>query len=147
MLVLDGDLLRAGLCRDLGFDPADRAENHRRMAEVARLASLQGIVVLCASMAPSHNHRRVVRDILGGALRWAYLDASWEVCQRRDPKGLFRRATAGGLAAPLAIPFDEPSLGEADVVLPTGHADVSVCLDLLLQRMDTGGVATSPPRH
>jgi len=133
VLLLDGDHLRAGLCRDLGFDPLARAENHRRMAEVARIASEQGIVVLCASMAPSHDHRRVVRDILGGSLRWAYLDAPWEVCRGRDPKGLFRREATCDLASPVAITFDEPSLDEADVVVPTGHASVLTCFALLLR--------------
>ena len=139
VLLLDGDILRAGLCRSLGFDPAARAENHRRMAEVARIASEQGLVVLCASMAPSHDHRRVAREILGGSLRWAYLDAPWDVCRGRDPKGLFRRAAAGDLATPLAIPFDEPGPDEADVVVPTGHADVSTCLALLVEGWERPG--------
>jgi adenylyl-sulfate kinase len=90
VLLLDGDQLRAGVCRDLGFSDGARQENIRRAAEIARLASSQGYVVVAAFITPFESFRSGAREIIGDEhldLIWA--DAPLDVCQQRDPKGLY----------------------------------------------------------
>jgi adenylyl-sulfate kinase len=90
VLMLDGDQLRAGVCRDLGFSDGARQENIRRAAEIARLASSQGYVVVAAFITPFESFRTGAREIIGDQhldLIWA--DAPLEVCRTRDPKGLY----------------------------------------------------------
>jgi len=108
VLVLDGDQLRAGLSSDLGFSAEARTENHRRLAEIARLVSEQDTVVVVASMAPLKRHRELAGEILGTRLRWVHVDASLETCIRRDPKQLYRRAQAGSVSLLLEFPFEAP---------------------------------------
>lgn len=108
VLALDGDQLRAGLSSDLGFSAEARTENHRRLAEIARLVSDQGTVVVVASMAPLKRHRDLANEILGARVRWVHVDASLETCIRRDPKQLYRRAQAGSVSLLLEFPFEAP---------------------------------------
>lgn len=95
-LLLDGDKVREGLNRDLGFGAADRMENMRRVAHVAKLANEAGLIVLVALISPLEEGRRLARQIIGEE-RFAevYLSTSIEVCAARDPKGLYARARAG----------------------------------------------------
>lgn len=96
VLLLDGDELRAGLCRDLGYSDDARAENIRRAAELAELAKLQGQVVIAAFITPRESLRRLVRSIISvDRLDMIWVDAPLEVCRRRDPKGLYRQSAAG----------------------------------------------------
>ena len=110
VLELDGDQMRAGLSSDLGFSAEARSENHRRLAEVARLVSEQGVMVVVASMAPLAAHRAIVDSILGARLRWVHVDASLETCIERDPKQLYRRAKSGAVSLLLEFPFENPEL-------------------------------------
>lgn len=112
--VIDGDQLRAGLCADLGFDPASRTENHRRAAELARLVTLQtpGVIVLGATMCPSPEHRALLRRTLGPALQLIQVRASHATCVARDPKGLYAKASWGLLADLDATTFQDPSADE-----------------------------------
>lgn len=96
-LLLDGDALRAGLNRDLGFSPAHRDENIRRTAEIARIAQHQGFDVVCCLVSPSHEQRQQARQIVGPAFVEVFVDCAPEVCQQRDPKGLWARALSGQL--------------------------------------------------
>ncbi|MGI3777419.1 MAG: adenylyl-sulfate kinase [Janthinobacterium lividum] len=115
VFVLDGDALRAGLCRDLGFGPEDRAENIRRAAEVAAMLLDAGLVVLACFISPLRADRARARDRLGAAFAEAFVDTPVAECRRRDPKGLYRRADAGlvaqftGVSAPYEAP-DAPEL-------------------------------------
>jgi len=96
--VLDGDNVRSGLNRGLGFSDADRQENLRRVAEVARLFVDAGVVVLCSFITPLREHRALVRGIIGADdFVPIFVEASYEVCAGRDPKGLYAKALAGGL--------------------------------------------------
>ena len=96
--VLDGDNVRTGLNKDLGFTPEDRAENVRRVAEVAKLMMDAGVVVLVALVSPYRSDRRAARDIFdGGDFIEVYVDTPVEVCAERDPKGLYAKAAAGNL--------------------------------------------------
>ncbi|MBT9500735.1 MAG: adenylyl-sulfate kinase [Burkholderiaceae bacterium] len=110
--VLDGDIVRTGLCRDLGFSEADRHENIRRVAEVARLMNLAGLTTVCALISPRHADRELARGIIG-ADRFieVHISTALEVCERRDPKGLYRRARAGELAGftGISAPYDAPA--------------------------------------
>ncbi|WP_374662492.1 adenylyl-sulfate kinase [Inhella sp.] len=131
--VLDGDLLRAGLCRDLGFSSADRRENQRRAAEVAALLNDAGVTVVCALISPLAVDRQMAREIVG-ADRFAeiYLDASLQECEARDPKGLYGRARRGELPefTGVSAPYEPPA--SPTLALPTGRAPLAQCLAPLL---------------
>lgn len=96
--LLDGDNIRIGLNRDLGFTDADRSENIRRISEVAKLFVQAGVVVICAFISPQRAHRQLARSIIGAAdFSEVYVAASFETCAKRDPKGLYAKANAGGV--------------------------------------------------
>lgn len=97
--LLDGDNLRLGLCRDLGFSDADRQENIRRVAEVARLFVDAGILVITAFISPFQRDREIARELIGeGGFIEVFIDTPLEECERRDPKGLYRKARSGLIA-------------------------------------------------
>jgi len=109
--LLDGDNLRHGLNRDLGFSEADRVENIRRAAEAARLLADAGLIVLASFISPYRSDRAFVRERMGsGEFFEVFVDTPLEECRRRDPKGLYRRADAGlirqftGVDAPYETP-------------------------------------------
>jgi adenylylsulfate kinase len=94
--LLDGDNIRHGLCKDLGFSPDDRAENIRRIAEVAKLMADSGVVVLAAFISPYREDRQKVRVTMGDlGLVEVFVKAELETCEGRDPKGLYQKARAG----------------------------------------------------
>lgn len=97
-LIIDGDDLRSGLSSDLGFSDADRDENVRRAGELALLANAQGLIVIVALVSPRTEARRLVRhrhEQLGLAFGEVYIATPIDVCERRDPKALYKRARAG----------------------------------------------------
>jgi len=96
--LLDGDNVRHGLCRDLGFSDDDRKENIRRVGEVAKLMVDAGLVVLTAFISPHRAERQMVRDLLGaGQFIEVFVDTPLAVCEARDHKGLYKKARAGEL--------------------------------------------------
>lgn len=97
--LLDGDNVRHGLNQDLGFTDADRVENIRRVGEVAKLFVDAGLIVICAFISPFRSERRLVRELLGAdEFVEVFVDAPLDVCRRRDPKGLYKKALAGQIA-------------------------------------------------
>lgn len=96
--VLDGDVLRSGLCNDLGFSAEDRHENLRRAAYVARYMRDAGLVCLCAFITPLEQDRALVRNVVGSPFFQIFVDCPIEECIRRDPKGLYKRALASQVA-------------------------------------------------
>jgi adenylyl-sulfate kinase len=109
--VLDGDVVRKGLCNDLGYSQSDRDENIRRIAEVAKILLQSGIVVIVASIAPLEKERELAAQIIGEhAFIEVYVNATLETCMHRDPKGLYKKALAGeiknftGIDAPYEVP-------------------------------------------
>ncbi|MCG8098800.1 MAG: adenylyl-sulfate kinase, partial [Candidatus Thiodiazotropha taylori] len=109
--LLDGDNVRHGLCNDLGFSDNDRQENIRRVGEVAKLMADAGLITLAAFISPFRDDRRLVREILPeGQFIEVYVDANLEVCQARDPKGLYAKAKRGeikqftGIDSPYEVP-------------------------------------------
>ncbi|MFN3840963.1 MAG: adenylyl-sulfate kinase [Cyclobacteriaceae bacterium] len=133
--LLDGDTIRSGLNRDLGFDEAGRVENIRRIGEVCNLFLDAGIIVLSAFISPFKSDREKVRKIVGaGNYLEVFVDAPLEVCEQRDVKGLYRKARAGELKQFTGIdsPYEAPD--NPDIVLPTHKLSVEESLRQL-QRM------------
>ena len=132
VVFIDGDLARSGLSSDLGFTPGSRTENHRRVAEVARIVSEQGITAVVATMAPEYEQRDLVLRVLGERMTWVFVEAPLEECQRRDPKGLYRKAQAGKLTHLIDYPFDDPRPREQDIVIHTAGTSEEECHRQLL---------------
>ncbi len=123
--VLDGDNIRHGLNSDLGFSPEEREENIRRIGEVARLFADAGAVVLTAFISPYRRDRERVRALLGqGEFVEVFVDTPLEICEARDPKGLYKKARAGEISNFTGInaPYEAP--GSPEVHLET--ADLGV---------------------
>ena len=119
--LLDGDNVRHGLCRDLGFSDIDRQENIRRVGEVAKLMADAGLITLAAFISPFKDDRGLVRDILPETqFIEVYVDADIKVCQDRDPKGLYAKAQRGEIKQFTGIdsPYEAPENPEVHI-----HAD------------------------
>ncbi len=127
--VLDGDNVRHGLNCDLGFSPGDRKENIRRVAEVAKLFNDAGLIVITAFISPYREDRGAAREIIGkDRFLEVYLSASVEVCEQRDPKGLYARARAGQIAefTGISAPYEPPVAPELTLDTGASSLDQSV---------------------
>ncbi len=116
--LLDGDELRLGINRDLGFTPEDRAENIRRAGEVARLMVDAGLVVIAAFISPYRADRQMVRERFApGDFVEVFVDTSLAVCEQRDPKGLYARARRGEVPnfTGISAPYEEPLAPEVRI--------------------------------
>lgn len=148
--LLDGDNIRHGLCRDLGFSEDDRRENIRRIAEVARLLVDAGLLVLAAAISPYRQDREFIRSrIPAGEFIEVFVDTPVDVCAERDPKGLYRRALAGEIPnfTGVSAPYEAPESPE--VHLPTTTLSIPECVEtvvaaLLLAESDDRFSAASP---
>ena len=132
--ILDGDNMRTGLNRDLGFTDADRVENIRRTAEVAKLMADAGLVVIVALISPFRSERSMARELLQDhGFAEVFLDVSLEVAEGRDPKGLYKKARRGELPNFTGIdsPYEAPE--SADLRLDTGELSVDACVDRLME--------------
>ncbi len=117
VVVLDGNMLRSGLNRELGFDKVDRDENLRRVAEMAKLLNDQGLIVIAVFIAPDRETREQVRSIIGEAnYKEILVDTPVEICRERDTKGLYKKADAGKLRNFPGVDLDYEK-GTADVVV------------------------------
>jgi adenylyl-sulfate kinase len=133
--ILDGDNLRFGLCKDLGFSPEDRAENIRRLGEVARLFVDAGLIVLCAAISPYRRDRDLARALVGpGRFVEIYVDTELAECERRDPKGLYRRARAGEITGFSGIdaPYEAPEAPELRLVASAAAGPESLAEQVLV---------------
>ncbi|AOI93797.1 adenylyl-sulfate kinase [Burkholderia pseudomultivorans] len=132
-VVLDGDRLRTGLNRDLGFSERDRFENVRRTAEVAALFAEAGVVAIVAMISPRAAMRELARAAIGDAFREIYVSAPVDVCAARDPKGLYAKAYRGELPefTGVSSPYDAPT--DAALVLDTTSRSIDACVDALLR--------------
>ena len=127
--VLDGDCLRRGLCSDLGFSPADRQENIRRVGEVARLFADAGLICIVALISPYRRDRDRARAAAPpGRFLEVFVNSPLEVCERRDPKGLYARARTGELKdfTGISAPYEPPVA--ADVELRTDQLSAAECV-------------------
>ncbi len=109
-MLLDGDNLRSGLNKNLGFTDEDREENIRRAAEVSKLFAQCGVVTICSLISPTEQIRKVSREIIGEAYHEVYVNCPFEVCAERDVKGLYAKAMRGEIKnfTGLDAPFEEP---------------------------------------
>ena len=116
--LLDGDNIRMGLNRGLGFSDEDRIENLRRIGEVAKLFVDAGTIVLTAFISPFRSERQRVRDLVDeGEFVEVYVDTPLEVCESRDPKGLYRKARAGEIPdfTGISSPYEAPEAPEVHI--------------------------------
>ncbi len=135
--LLDGDNVRHGLCRDLGFTEADRVENIRRVAEVARLMVDAGLIVIVAFISPFRSERDYARGLFEpGDFMEVFVDASLEACAERDPKGLYAKALRGEIRNFTGVdsPYERPE--DPDLRLDTEELSPEACVDLLTERLD-----------
>jgi bifunctional enzyme CysN/CysC len=140
-MLLDGDNVRHGLNRDLGFTDTDRVENIRRLGEVAKLMADAGLIVICAFISPFRADRLMAREIAGSHdFIEVFVDTPIEECIRRDPKGLYAKAKSGGLPnfTGLDSPYEPPE--NPEIRLSTVGQDIDALADGLIETLRTRGV-------
>ncbi|HHX4184839.1 adenylyl-sulfate kinase [Burkholderia contaminans] len=132
-VVLDGDRLRKGLNRDLGFTVQDRFENVRRIAEVAALLSEPGALAIVAVISPLAAMRDEAKAIVGPRFREVYVSTALDCCEARDPKGLYAKARRGALPefTGVSAPYEPPVA--ADLEIDAGRASLAMCVDTLVK--------------
>jgi adenylylsulfate kinase len=138
--VLDGDNIRHGLSSDLGFGPADRHENMRRIGEVAKLFVDAGVIVLCAFVSPYRADRERVRNSMHpGDFVEVHVRASVETCRERDPKGLYGKAASGEITDLTGVgsPYEPPE--HPELVLDTEHQAVVDSLARVVEYLEQRG--------
>jgi bifunctional enzyme CysN/CysC len=139
--VLDGDNVRHGLNRDLGFTEADRVENIRRVAEVARLFVEAGLITIVSFISPFRAEREMARDLVGpDEFIEIFIDTPLEICEQRDPKGLYRKARRGELRnfTGLDSPYERPN--NPDLILNAVDNSASGLSDCIIDFMRQRGV-------
>jgi len=139
--ILDGDNIRRGLCSDLGFSPEDRRENLRRVGEVAKLFVDAGILTIAAFASPYRADRRMVRNLFReGEFIEVYIKCPLEVCELRDPKGLYKRVRKGeikGLTG-LSAPYEPPE--NSEIVVETDKMSVDECIEKIINYLKEKGI-------
>ncbi|WP_020006582.1 adenylyl-sulfate kinase [Salinicoccus albus] len=134
--LLDGDNVRHGLNKDLGFNEGDRVENIRRIAEVARLMNDGGLITLASFISPYESDRENAREIIGnGQFITVYVNTPIEVCEQRDTKGLYRKARAGEITSFTGVtgPYEAPS--HPDITVDTAQYSVEDAAELILSEV------------
>ena len=144
--VLDGDNIRHGLNKDLGFSPEDRTENIRRIGEVAKLFVDAGFIVITAFISPYRKDRDAVRGIMGkGDFVEVYIKCDLDVCEQRDPKGLYKKARAGEIPefTGISAPYEEPLHPEL-IIDTAADDDVHRNANRVIQFLEESGYLTVP---
>jgi adenylylsulfate kinase len=139
--ILDGDNIRMGLCKDLGFSEEDRGENIRRIGEVSKLFVDAGCIVLSAFVSPYIKDRDGVRELVAdGEFVEVFVDAPLEVCEERDVKGLYKKAREGVIKGFTGIddPYEAPL--NAEITIDTSKLSLEEGVDVILQYLETKGV-------
>jgi adenylylsulfate kinase len=143
--VLDGDNVRHGLNGDLGFSPDDRVENIRRVGEVAKLFAEAGAIVLTAFISPYRRDRDRIRELMGrdGDFLEVFVSCPLEVCEARDPKGLYVRARAGEIPdfTGVSAPYEPPS--DPELIVETNLYDVDECVKRIIGFLSDHGYVRS----
>lgn len=135
--LLDGDNVRHGLSKDLGMTEADRAENIRRVGEVAKLMTEAGLIVICAFISPYQRDRQMVRSIFGsGQFFEIYLNTPLGTCELRDPKGLYKKARKGTIQhfTGISDPYEPPL--EPELRLNTAELAIEQSLATIIQKLN-----------
>lgn len=139
--LLDGDNVRHGLCSDLGFSDQDRRENIRRIGELAKLMVDAGLIVLSAFISPHRAERQLVRDLFpDGEFLEVFVNAPLDVCEQRDPKGLYKKARAGEIANFTGIDSDYEAPLNAEIDLPAGELPIEALVDQCMTALKQQGV-------
>ena len=140
--ILDGDNVRMGLNKDLGFSPEDRTENIRRIGEVANLFSQSGTIVITAFISPYSEDRNRAREACKTNFLEVYVEADLETCETRDPKGLYKKARAGENKGFTGIdaPYQTPTSSETTLVVNTTVATADECADMIIDKLRKMGV-------
>ncbi len=131
--VLDGDNVRQGLCKDLGFSEDDREENIRRIGEVSRLMMEAGVIVLSAFISPFIKDRKIVRELVTkGEFIEVFCDAPIDVCETRDVKGLYKKARAGEIQefTGISSPYEAPT--KPEILLDTANQTIEKSVERIL---------------
>jgi adenylylsulfate kinase len=142
--LLDGDNIRMGLNKNLGFSAEDRAENIRRIGEVARLFADAGVITLTAFISPYRVDRDNVRALMpAGEFVEVYVDASLETCEARDPKGLYKKARAGEIKGFTGIddPYEAPE--KPELVLDSNSKSIDDLADEVVAYLEKNGFLTA----
>ena len=125
---LDGDNIRMGINKDLGFEASDRSENLRRIAEIGKLFTDAGIITLTAFITPLEEDRKRAREILGEKYIEVYVNCPLEICEQRDVKGLYAKARKGEIKnfTGISAPFENPE--DPDVEIFTAEQSIEECV-------------------
>ena len=140
-MLLDGDNVRHGLCKDLGFTEQDRAENIRRMGETAKLMTEAGLIVLACFISPYRSDRDSVRSLFEpGEFHEVFVDAPLDVCEARDPKGLYKKARSGSIPNFTGVnaPYEPPASPE--LYVNTNEADIDGCVEGVMAYLAGKGI-------
>ena len=135
--VLDGDNVRHGLNSDLGFSPEDRTENIRRIGEVAALMADAGLIVISAFISPYRADRHKARAARPDQFNEIYVKADLETCEKRDPKGLYKKARAGEISQFTGIdaPYEAPE--NPELIIPTANVDIEICVNQVIDYIES----------
>jgi adenylylsulfate kinase len=135
--VLDGDNVRHGLNKDLGFSPEDRNENIRRISEVANLFADAGVIIITAFISPYRKYRNFCRELVGkDRFIEIYTKASIETCEKRDPKGLYKKARDGKIKEFTGVdaPYEEPE--NPELILDTDKETVEENVEKVMKKLE-----------
>ncbi|WP_038179085.1 adenylyl-sulfate kinase [Vibrio rhizosphaerae] len=139
--LLDGDNVRHGLCRDLGFSAQDRRENIRRIGELAKLMADAGLIVLTAFISPHRTERQMVRELLPeGEFLEVFVNTTLEVCEQRDPKGLYKKARAGEIVNFTGIDAEYEVPLQPEIDLPAGEMGIDALVEQCLTQLNQRGI-------
>jgi len=139
--VFDGDNVRHGLCKDLGFGLDERKENLRRIAEMVNLFLDAGVISLTAFISPLDKDREMVKEIIGREnIIEVFCNCPLEICEKRDVKGLYKKARAGEIEnyTGISSPYEKPS--EPDIDIETGVLSLMKCVDIILNELRQRGI-------
>ena len=139
-MLLDGDNVRFGLNKDLGFSKEDRVENIRRIAETAKLMNDAGLIVLTSFISPYREDRLAARKIIGDAFIEVYVSTPLEECERRDVKGLYQAARKGQIAEFTGVTSEYEPPQHPEVTVDTSKAQIADSVNILLSELEKYGI-------
>ena len=135
VVILDGDNFRYGLNSDLGFSDEDRKENVRRVSEVAKMFTSQGIIVIVSVITPKQELRNQAREIVGAPFKEVFIKASYETCAKRDPKGLYAKVAAGEIKQFTGKDSEFEESQEPDILIDTETVSVEEATEIILAKL------------
>ena len=140
-IVLDGDNIRHGLNKNLGFSPEDRHENIRRIGEVSKIMTIAGIITMTAFISPYRKDRDTVRNLLAAdEFIEVFVDTPLKVLEERDPKGLYKKARAGEIKdfTGISAPYEAPE--NPELYINTHENDLITCIELVINYLNTNSI-------